>query len=60
VIYYISVYTRNECEEFCKWLLQIKAPVAICVNNGKVYNLTDEGLKLYWLSGFQALVENKV
>lgn len=58
-MYYINAYTRSDAEEFCKWLLSVKTPVSICVNGGVTYNFPDETLKLYWLSGFQALVDPK-
>jgi len=59
-MYYVNVKTRGEAEEFCKWLLNMNPPFSICVNEGKVFNLSDNITKLYWLSGFQSLVDNKV
>jgi len=58
-MFYINVYTKIDAEEFCKWLLEMKPPISICVNGGKIFNFPDEVSKLFWLSGFQALIENK-
>lgn len=56
-LFKVQITSRDEAAIFIEWIHGIQTPFHLQVNDGPAYTFESDIEKLFWLSGFESLID---
>jgi hypothetical protein len=57
-LFKVQITSSDDAQIFVDWIHGIQTPFHLQVNNGTTYTFENDIQKLFWLSGFESLIDS--